>query len=64
MYKDGSEIADHTVSHTTLPGMEASKLRYEIAEARKRLAACGIPEVRAVACFAEPASGVPPCIVP
>lgn len=46
LYQAGFEIADHTISHERLPGMERSKLEKEIKGARDKLADCGVPKVR------------------
>lgn len=44
LYNRGNEIADHTVTHTSLLGLDAAGLEREILGARSELAACGIPE--------------------
>lgn len=44
LYNRGNEIADHTVTHTSLLGLDAAGLEREILGARAELAACGIPE--------------------
>jgi hypothetical protein len=44
VYKAGLEIADHTISHEKLPGMERSKLVNEIVGARDKLVDCGVPK--------------------
>ncbi|KAI7842639.1 hypothetical protein COHA_003743 [Chlorella ohadii] len=44
VYKAGLELADHTISHEKLPGMERSKLVNEIVGARDKLVDCGVPK--------------------
>ncbi|PSC71479.1 polysaccharide deacetylase [Micractinium conductrix] len=44
LHRHGYEIADHTVNHKRLSGERRAFIESEVVDARRQLAACGVPE--------------------